>query len=104
MNLLDKAYCGDGLLQCIIGELYLKIGFKRGQLGAINSNLLLSSVWGSVKNIKVNPNLKKYADLYEAEVYKIFINDGYNAAKEYVKETLGRYYAKLSIKAGKLFE
>ena len=104
MNLLNKAYCGDGILQCIIGELYLKIGYKRGQLNSINSNHLLSSVWADVNNIKVNPNLKKYADLYEAEVYGIFVERGYGPAKLYVKETLGRYMARLSIKAGKLFE
>ena len=104
MNLLNKAYCGDGILQCIIGELYLKIGYKRGQLNIINSNWLFSSVWQDINSIKSKTNDKKYADLYEAEVYKIFINDGYDVAKEYVKETLGRYYARLSIKAGKLFE
>ena len=94
MNKQLKAYCGDGLLRSILGEIYQYDMFVDGSGGyRLDSNNHLALCWADMKGYGRPHRFgriksKKYGTEYEARVYELFLEYGYDSAKTYVSQTI----------------
>lgn len=103
LEILNKAFCGDGLLRCILGELYFPLEFTRNQIGQMESNHNYAAIWRKFETKDPDGNAHNDATRYEAKVYDVFKKNGYKGAVRYVKETHGKHWATQSINGKKVF-
>ena len=84
----EKAYIGDGLVQAAIGMVYFSMGFEGKDLGWMNSNAAFNHCWYFHEHGTFGDGIKfkgkEYANLFEKEVYNIFINSGIDGVKKFV--------------------
>jgi len=92
MNKQLKAYCGDGLLRTILGELY-EYDMFYDKNGKLESNAHLALCWADLKGWSRPHRFSKamshrLGTNYEAMVYDVFIKVGYVGARTLVKHTI----------------
>jgi hypothetical protein len=90
MNKQDKALAGDGLATLIIAEVKIPSQHVGYNIRSIySSNEVFAKCYCLLKGIKYDTKLKiEYGTEYEAMLYDIFKNEGYQEAKDFFIRTV----------------
>lgn len=93
MNEQNKAFCGDAIAQLAVGELLRDCTKLQGVL----TNKAMTFAWFNFQKKEIdkidNPNLlvgyyKQHGTKFEAMLYDVYLDEGYEAAKQIVKNYL----------------
>jgi hypothetical protein len=94
----EKAYCGDAIAQLVIGELRGGEGNKaKKRISGVLSNKAMTIAYCAMNKIKLekieNPTMvrgyyKMYGTKFEAYLYDVFKEKGYEEAKKIVETWL----------------
>ena len=87
MNEQNKAFCGDAIAQLAVGELLKDCT----SIGGLLSNKAMTFAYFDWCNMRIGKGTikwKTYGTKFEAVLYDVYKEEGYEAAKKIVKEFL----------------